>query len=89
MSVTLSNPFSTTSGIVGFCLFLYDDNTSAVIATDGTTLIKIDSSNVVTTCVDADMPVHIPNPIFLDGYLFVAKADSADIYNSNLNVKKH
>lgn len=85
ISATISNPFSTTSGIVGFCLFLYDDNTSAVIATDGTTLIKIDSSNTVTTCVDADLPVHQPYPVFLDGYLFLSKINSADIYNSTLN----
>ena len=73
ISATISNPFSTTSGIVGFCLFLYDDNTSAVIATDGTTLIKIDSSNTVTTCVDADLPVHQPYPVFLDGTYFYLK----------------
>jgi len=85
VSVTLSNPFGTTTGDVGFCLFLYDNNTSVVIATDGTTLIKIDSSNTVTTCVDADMPAHRPYPVFLDGYLFVVKTNSADIYNSNLN----
>ncbi len=85
VSTTLSNVFSTTTGIVGFCLFLYDNNTSVVIATDGTTLNKIDSTNTVTACVDADMPVHQPYPVFLDGYLFVAKASSADIYNSNLN----
>lgn len=27
---------------------------------------------------------HIPTPVFLDGYLFLAKSNSADIYNSDL-----
>ena len=36
--------------------------------------------------VDADFPnPHVPYPVSLDGYLFVAKADSADIYNSDLD----
>lgn len=85
VSATLSNPFGTTSGPVGFCLFLYDDGTSKVVATDGTTLITIDSSNTVVTNADADLPVHLPYPVFLDGYLFLVKSGTADIYNSDLN----
>ncbi len=86
VSVTLSNPFSTSSGEVGFCLFLYDDGTSKVCATDGTTLVTIDSSNTVVTVSDVDMPSpHLPQPIFLNGYLFLAKAGTASIYNSDLN----
>jgi len=85
VNTTINNPFGTTSGEVGFCEYLYDNNTSVIIATDGTTLIQIDSSNVVTTCVDADLPVHLPYPVFLDGYLFIVKTSSADIYNSDLN----
>lgn len=82
---TLSNFFGTTTGRVGFCEFLYDDNTTVVIATDGTTLKSIDSSNTIVTCADGDLPTHLPYPVFLDGYLFLAEAGSADIYNSNLN----
>lgn len=83
---TLSNVFGTTSGDVGFTEFLYDNNTVKIVATDGTTLITIDSANTVVTAADADMPVaHLPQPIFLDGYLFLVKASTADIYNSDLN----
>ena len=86
VSTTLSNPFSTTSGAVGFCLFLYDNGTSVVCATDGTTLVTISSTNVVTTVTDPDIPTpHLPYPIFLDGYLFLAKLGTASIYNSDLN----
>lgn len=83
---TLNTVFATTtSGYVGFCEFLYDDGSVKLVVTDGTTLSTIDSSNTVVAGADADMPVHLPYPIFLDGYLFIAKVNTADIYNSNLN----
>lgn len=85
VSATINNPFATTTGTVGFCLFLYDTGVSKVVATDGTTLVTIDNTNVVATGADPDMPVHLPYPVFLDGYLFIVKVNTADIYNSNLN----
>lgn len=82
----LSNVFSTTSGHVGFCEFLYDNGDVKICATDGDDLITIDTSWTVVTGSDADMPTpHKPYPVFLDGYLFLAKSGTADIYNSNLN----
>jgi hypothetical protein len=82
---TLNNVFVSTSGDVGFTEFLYDDNTVKVVATDGTRIITIDNVNTVVTGADVDMPVHLPYPIFLDGYLFLIKTGTADIYNSDLN----
>lgn len=83
---TLSAVFSTTSGNVGFCEFLYDDNTVVIVATDGTTLITATAGGTVATCADADLPTpHLPVPIFLDGYLFLVKDGTADLYNSDLN----
>lgn len=84
-TVTLTNVFATSSGDVGFTEYLYDNNTVVMIATDGTTLIQIDAANAVTTCVDADMPVHQPYPVYIDGYILVVKVATADIYNSDLN----
>lgn len=87
-TTTLSNVFTTTSGDVGMCLFLYDNQTVKVVATDGTAttgMITIDSANTVVTCADADLPAHLPYPVFLDGYVFVAGTSSASIYNSDLN----
>lgn len=84
-SVTLTNVFTSTSGYVGFCEFLYDDGTVKLIAVDGTAvtgLVTIDTSNTVVTNSDLDLPAHLPYPVFLDGYLFLAKTNSADIYNS-------
>lgn len=82
---TLSTAFGTTTGHVGFCEFLYDTGSVKIVATDGTTMITIDSAGTKVVGVDADMPVHLPYPVFLDGYLFILKSGTADIYNSNLN----
>ena len=82
---TLSAAFGTTSGHVGFCEFLYDDGSVKVVATDGTTLSTIDSAGVRAPSADVDMPARLPYPVFLDGYLFILAANTADLYNSNLN----
>jgi hypothetical protein len=83
---TLSNIFGTTTGDVGFSEFLYDTNEVRVVITDGTTLGTVTTGNVWAPGADPDMPVpHLPQPVFLDGYLFLVKADTADIYNSDLN----
>jgi hypothetical protein len=82
-TTTISSVFTSTSGEVGFCEYLYDTGTVVIVATDGTTLVTIDNSNTVTPCTDPDLPTpHQPFPIFLDGYLFLAKSGTADIYNS-------
>jgi hypothetical protein len=86
LQVTLSNIFGTTSGDVGFSEFLYDTNITKVVITDGTTLGTVDSAGVWAASADPDMPVpHLPDPVFLDGYLFLVKTGTADIYNSDLN----
>ena len=83
---TTVTPFTTTSGEVSFTEFYYEDGTSKVVVGDGTTLITIDASNVVVTCTDPDIPSpFVPNLVYLDGYLFIIKANTADIYNSDLN----
>lgn len=84
-TTTLASAFGTSAGVVGFTEYLYDNGTAVVVATDGTTLITIDSSGTKTVCTDPDLPAHLPYPVFLDGYLFVAKTNSADVYNSDLN----
>jgi len=82
----LINVLATSSGEVGFCEYLYDTNQVVVIATDGQNLCRIDNSEVLTVCADPDMPFpHLPFPVFLDGYLFLVKANTADVYNSDLN----
>lgn len=46
----------------------------------------VTDGSVVWTCQEFSFPSpHLPQPIFIDAYLFVAKANSEDIYNSNLD----
>lgn len=82
----LSNFFDTFVGECGFCEYLYEDNSVVIVATDGETLKTIADDNTIVEVTDVDMPVpHLPCPIFLDGYLFLAKEDTAEIWNSDLN----
>lgn len=83
---TLNNILGTSTGDVGFSEFLFDTNITKVVVTDGTTLGTVDIAGVWVASSDPDMPVpHLPDPVFLDGYLFLVKVGTADIYNSNLN----
>lgn len=78
---------ATSSGQVGFCSYLKSDNTRYVIISDGTDL-WVDNYGI-TTCtevVDADLPTpHMPCPVYIDGYVFLIKEDTGDIYNSDLD----
>jgi hypothetical protein len=83
---TLTDVFTSTTGDVGFCEYLYDTGTTKIVAADGTRLITIDSSNTVVTGSSVDQPTPFnPYIMFLDGYLFLTKTGTSDIYNSNLN----
>lgn len=79
---------NTASGYVGFCSFLKSTNTRYTMISDGTDLWQEDYVAVVSTrCVDADMPTpHMPYPIYLDGYIFLIKNSSSDLYNSDADV---
>jgi hypothetical protein len=86
VTVTSLTPFTTTTGDVGFTEFYYDSGEVRIVASDGTRLITITDANVVATGSDPDMPTpHNPHVLFLDGYLFMIKANTSDIYNSTLN----
>jgi len=81
-----TNIFSTSSGDVGFTSYLYQNGNVVIIVTDGTTLYQIDNTFTLTKCTDANMPVpHLPQPVFLDGYLNLVQANTANVYNSNSN----
>lgn len=77
---------STSTGKVGFTEFVSSVGVVSLILLDGTNGYVFSSPTTVTQITDADFPTpHIPTPVFLDAYLFVAKADSEDIYNSDLD----
>lgn len=76
---------STSSGQVGFCSFLKSDGTKYVVISDGTDC-WLDNWNAGTCSkiVDADLPTpHVPTPVYIDGYLMLAKSGTQDIYNSD------
>ncbi|MFZ2190090.1 MAG: packaged DNA stabilization protein [Candidatus Magasanikiibacteriota bacterium] len=78
---------TTTTGEVGFTEFLNSSGVVSLVLLDGTKgYVFANPSTAPTEITDAQFPTpHVPHPIFLDGYLFVAKASTADVYNSNLD----
>lgn len=72
---------------VGFCSFLTSTGTRYICFNNGSELwYHVVGSGVSTKVVDADYPASTyPTVVFLDGYLFVIKKDTGDIYNSDLD----
>lgn len=72
---------------VGFCMFLTSAGTRYLCFSNGQELwYHTVGSGSSTEVTDVDLPVpHNPTPVFLDGYLFLIKADTGDIYNSDLD----
>jgi hypothetical protein len=77
---------ATRSGNAGFTEFIDATNTKSLVIVNGTDGYVFTSNAAGTQIIDVDFPTpHVPFPIFLDGYLFLAKAATGDIYNSDLN----
>jgi len=83
---TLVNTLATTATTpVRFTEFINGTNTKTLVLVDGVEGYVFTSNAAGSKIVDADFPTpHIPFPVFLDGYLFLAKTGTGDIYNSNL-----
>ena len=86
-TVTNINTFTNTPTQVGFCAFLKSNGTRYLMMTDGIELYyHTFGTGVSTKVTDADLPSpHQPYPVYLDGYLFLVKSNTGDIYNSNLD----
>ena len=75
---------STSTGPIGF--IEYAGLLPYLIVLDGTSGWTINSTNVVVQITDADFPTpHSVQAAYLDGYLLVVKANTADIYNCDLD----
>lgn len=71
---------------VRFTEFIDDSANKKLIMVDGVEGYVYTSNSAGTKITDADFPTpHAPFPVFLDGYIFLAKAGTADIYNCDLN----
>jgi hypothetical protein len=65
---------------------LYQGTYSALIVCDGISGWVIKTDNSITQITSADFPTpHVPHPVSLDGYVFIAKSGTADIFNSTVN----
>ncbi|CAB4132815.1 Bacteriophage P22, Gp10, DNA-stabilising [uncultured Caudovirales phage] len=82
---------NTYTGSVGWAEFLSSTGQKSLILIDGVDGYIILSSSSggfvsITKITSSNFPSpHVPNPIVLDGYLFLAKAGTNDIYNSDLD----
>jgi hypothetical protein len=82
---TLFQTLGSSSGLVGFTEYQSDVALSLIVL-DGNKGWVINASAVINEITDADFPTpHVPTPVFMDGYLFVAKSATADIYNCAVN----
>lgn len=71
---------------VRFTEFIDDSNQKKLVMVDGVEGYVYTTNAAGTKITDVDFPTpHVPFPVFLDGYIFLAKAGTGDIYNSNLN----
>jgi Phage stabilisation protein len=77
---------TTSTGKVGFTEFVNSTGQVFLVLLDGVKGYVFSNSSTYVEITSADFPTpHIPTPVFLDAYLFVAKAGTADIYNSDLD----
>ena len=77
---------ATSSGYVGFCEFLKAaTNVRYVLFSDGTDLwVDNYAGSSCVDVTDVDMPTpHVPQPVTIDGYVFLADLNTGDLYNSD------
>jgi hypothetical protein len=84
---TLLATLTTTTGRVGFVEHVNDVGAVTLFMCDGLKGYTFaNSAAPAVAIVDANFPSpHITDPVVLDGYIFLAKAGTQDIYNSELN----
>ncbi len=83
---TIQDPvtFSTGATKPGWAEWEYG-GTSYLLLFTGNQGWYITTLDVATEITDADMPdPHVPTPVVMDGYVFLAKEGTNDIYNSDL-----
>lgn len=86
-TVNTIGALNTSLGYVGICSFLKSDGTRFLILSDGTDLWVYNiGTNSLTEVTDVDLPTpHQPYPIYIDGYVFLIKTGTGDIYNCDVD----
>ncbi len=75
---------ATSGGPVGFCEYRTDSAVQLILV-DGTNGYVINTDSSFTQISSPNFPnPHIPTPIFFDGYIFLAAANSQTVHNSNV-----
>jgi len=92
MTTINATQFTTSTGDVGFTEFQYEPasgtyGTSVVMFSDGVSLWQLSGTSTVTSATGAGLPSAIlpTSLVYMDGYIFVVKQGTAEIYNSVLN----
>lgn len=81
---TVAHTLGTTTGKIGCTEYIYSSGELALIFSDGNKIAKLSTTFAVTVSSDIDIPTpHNPNIVAMDGYLFIVKSATADIYNSD------
>lgn len=62
-----------------------DGAADVLIVGDGTKLYSVSASDIVTELTDGDIPTSPICPTAMDGYVFVIRSGSDDIYNSDVD----
>lgn len=60
-------------------------SSDVLIVGDGTDLLTVSTADTVTDISDGDLPTGPLSPVSLDGYVFVAKSGTDEIYNSDVD----
>lgn len=79
---------TTTTGKVGFTEHVSSVGAVTLFMADGTKgYVWSNPTTAPTMITDVNFPSpHIPDPIFIDGYIMLAKTGTQDIYNSQLDL---
>lgn len=80
-----SNSTVLTNAHIGYAEFLYQSGAQSLIISDIIHSYVYDGSSTVTQITDPDYPAtHVPYPVVLDGYVFIADT-TGNIWNSDNN----
>jgi hypothetical protein len=76
---------NTSTGTCWITEHLSSSGLQSLIVGDGVDLYEVDNTDTVAEITDGDMPSTQITPTYFDSYIFVVKADSPSIYNSDVD----